>query len=65
MDFIRLAGEEWWGVLMRPDDPLAVKETVSAGDLEDPPLVARTMVSYGMSLGFPTQKHLHFLLQYL
>ncbi len=44
MDFIRLAGEEWWGVLMRPDDPLAVKETVSAGDLKDPPLVARTMV---------------------
>ena len=29
------------------------------------PLVARTMVSYGMSLGFPTQKHLHFLLQHL
>ena len=53
------------GVLMRPDDPLAVKETVSAGDLEVPPLIARTMVSYGMSLGFPTQKHLHFLLQYL
>lgn len=38
---------------MRPDDPLAVKETVSTGDLEDPPLVARTMVSYGIRLGFP------------
>lgn len=32
-DFIRLAGKERWVVLMRPDDPLAVQETVSAGDL--------------------------------
>ena len=33
-DFIRLAGKERWVVLMRPDDPLADQETVSAGDLE-------------------------------
>jgi DNA-binding transcriptional LysR family regulator len=32
-DFIRLAGKERWVVLMRPDDPLADQETVSAGDL--------------------------------
>ena len=38
-DFIRLAGKERWVVLMRPDDPLAVKETVSAGDLEGLPLI--------------------------
>ena len=33
-DFSRLAGKEQWVVLMRPDDPLADQETVSAGDLE-------------------------------
>lgn len=38
-DFIRLAGKERWVVLMRPDDPLAVQETVSAGDLEGLPLI--------------------------
>ena len=29
------------------------------------PLVARIMVSYGTSLGFLTEKHLHFFMQYL
>lgn len=29
-DFIRLAGKERWVVLMRPDDPLADKEAISA-----------------------------------
>lgn len=38
-DFIRLKGKERWAVLMRPDDPLAKKEAVSAGDLENAPLI--------------------------
>ena len=38
-DFIRMAGKERWGVLMRPDDPLANKEAVSAKDLENLPLI--------------------------
>lgn len=33
-DFIRLTGKERWGVLMRPDDPLAAKEAISPKDLE-------------------------------
>ena len=38
-DFIRLKGKERWVVLMRPDDPLAEKEAVSAKDLENKPLI--------------------------
>lgn len=38
-DFIRLNGKERWVVLMRPDDPLAAKEAVSAKDLKDKPLI--------------------------
>lgn len=38
-DFIRLAGKERWVVLMRPDDPLADKEAISAKDLENLPLI--------------------------
>lgn len=38
-DFIRLNGKERWVVLMRPDDPLAAKEAVSAEDLKDKPLI--------------------------
>ena len=38
-EFIRLRGKEQWVVLMRPDDPLAEKETVSAKDLENVPLI--------------------------
>lgn len=38
-DFIRLRGKERWVVLMRPDDPLAQKEGVTAEDLRDAPLV--------------------------
>lgn len=38
-DFIRLEGKERWIVLMRPDDPLAEKEAVSAKDLENLPLI--------------------------
>lgn len=38
-EFIRLKGKERWIVLMRPDDPLAGKETVSAKDLENMPLI--------------------------
>lgn len=38
-EFIRLKEKERWVVLMRPDNPLAGKETVSAGDLENMPLI--------------------------
>lgn len=38
-DFIRLRGRERWVVLMRPDDPLAEKNAVSAKDLENAPLI--------------------------
>ena len=37
-DFIRLHQKERWVVLMRPGDPLAEKEAVSAKDLEGRPL---------------------------
>lgn len=38
-DFIRLKEKERWVVLMRPDDPLAEKETVSAKDLKNVSLI--------------------------
>lgn len=38
-DFIRLNMKENWGVLMRPDDPLAEKEYVTAEDLLPLPLI--------------------------
>ena len=38
-DFIRLKGKEQWAVLMRPDDPLAEKEFISAKDLKNAPLI--------------------------
>lgn len=38
-DFIRLKGKEQWAVLMCPDDPLAEKESISAKDLENAPLI--------------------------
>lgn len=38
-DFIRLSDRERWVVLMRPDDPLAEKQAVSAKDLKDLPLI--------------------------
>lgn len=38
-DFIRLKGKEQWAVLMRPDDPLAEKESITAKDLENAPLI--------------------------
>ena len=38
-DFIRLKGKERWVVLMRPDDPLARKEEITAKDLENVPLI--------------------------
>ena len=37
--FIRLAERERWVVFMRPDDPLAEKETICAKDLENLPLI--------------------------
>lgn len=37
--FIRLSNKERWVVLMRPDNPLAKKEAVSAKDLEGVPLI--------------------------
>lgn len=53
-DFIRLAEKERWVVLMRPDDPLAEKETVSAKDLEGLPLILprRTNVQNELSSWF-------------
>ena len=38
-DFIRMTGKERWVVLMRPDDPLANRDVVSAKDLENLPLI--------------------------
>lgn len=38
-DFIRLPMKERWVVLMRPDDPLAKKEWVTAQDLEHLPII--------------------------
>ena len=38
-EFLRLDQKERWVVLMRPDDPLAVKEAVTAGDLEGLPVI--------------------------
>ena len=38
-DFIRLDMKERWVVLMPPDDPLAEKEAVTAGDLAKLPLI--------------------------
>lgn len=38
-EYIRLDMEERWGVLMRPDDPLAAKEAVTAKDLAKLPLI--------------------------
>jgi len=37
--FIRLNKKEHWVVLMRPDDPLAKKKSISASDLENLPLI--------------------------
>lgn len=38
-DFIRLKDKERWVALMRPDDPLAKKKTVSAKNLKNAPLI--------------------------
>lgn len=38
-DHIRLGVREQWGVLMRPDDPLAEKESVTAKDLAGLPII--------------------------
>lgn len=38
-DFIRLDMKERWIVLMRPDDPLAGKKYVTAGELSEQPLI--------------------------
>lgn len=53
-DFIRLREKERWVVLMRPDDSLAQKETVSAKDLENMPLILprRTNVQNELSNWF-------------
>lgn len=38
-DFIRIGVKENWVVLMRPDDPLAKKESLTAKDLSSQPLI--------------------------
>lgn len=38
-DFIRLRARERWVVLMRPDDPLAKKDAITAADLAGKPLI--------------------------
>ena len=38
-EFIRLPGKEMWGVIMRPDDPLAKKTNIEAKDLQTKPLI--------------------------
>lgn len=38
-DFIRIGMKENWVVLMRPDDPLAGKESITAKDLSSQPLI--------------------------
>lgn len=38
-EHIRLSRKERWGVVMRPDDPLAGKEKIRAKDLKDRPLI--------------------------
>lgn len=53
-EFIRLKEKERWVVLMRPDDSLAEKETISAKDLENMPLILprRTNVQNELSNWF-------------
>jgi len=48
-DYIRLPMKDLWGVLMRKDSPLAEKETISAEDLWDKPII-RSQQSLGKSL---------------
>lgn len=45
-DFIRLPFQEVWGILLRRDDPLAERDSVSVGDILDLPLILprRTIV---------------------
>lgn len=38
-EFIRMLGKERWGVLVNPDSPLYVKESVSPADLSGIPLI--------------------------
>ena len=39
LDYIRIPGSDHWVVGMRPDDPLAEKETITKKDLLDKPLI--------------------------
>lgn len=38
-DYIRMAQREEWGVLMRPDDPLAAQDSLSSAELSALPLI--------------------------
>lgn len=38
-DYVRMAEREEWGVLMRPDDPLASRDSLTAADLSALPLI--------------------------
>lgn len=38
-DYVRMAEREEWGVLIRPDDPLASRDSLTAADLSAQPLI--------------------------
>lgn len=55
---ISLPYKDIWGVLMRKDDPLAVKETISPEDLWDKPLIISRQDNNNGALSVWTQREL-------
>lgn len=47
---LRIPAEDTWGVLMRRDDPLAAKKTISPEDLRDKPLIVSQQENKGGKL---------------
>lgn len=63
-EFIRLDIKEKWVVLMRPDDPLAEKDSVTAKDLEGLPIIMARRASVQSELASwfgDSYKNLHIL----